>query len=173
MELAWETTGYSIDYFILKSRLYQSGNKFNQIERIDGAEGSASYQYNDEQASPGLIYEYQLIGVVDCADALLTTDTLYTYGFRTPTGDIYGRVTFESGQAEKDVEVRLETDEGIPGQSLLLDNTQFAKIEDSAFLQNCDTAITLHRITSYNVCYTKLLRGIYFIWFNLFQIIFY
>lgn len=83
-----------VDYFTIKNRIYQSGDPFKQIQQITGTDGSELYQFNDEQSNPGIIYEYQVVGVTNCADVTIYTDTLYTYGFRTPTGDIYGRVTF-------------------------------------------------------------------------------
>lgn len=142
IELEWETDGLIIDYFLVKNRLYQSGKVFKQIAQVDGAAGSAFYQYSDMQSTPGEIYEYQIVGVTRCADVTVYTDTLYAYGFRTPTGDIYGRVTFESGQAEENVEVRLESDEGIMGRSLELNDTTFASI-DTLFLESSTTALTL------------------------------
>lgn len=142
-ELFWETDDKPIDYFTIKSRIYQSGLEFKQIDQVQGAIGSSYYQYNDEQCNPGEIYEYQIIGVIQCADVSKTSDTLYTYGFRTPTGDIYGRVTFENGQAVKDVEVRLECDDGIPGKSIELTSTQFASVNNDSLLKTNTDSLTV------------------------------
>lgn len=142
-ELFWETDGKPIDFFTVKSRIYQSGLEFKQIDQVMGASGSKLYQYNDEQASPGEIYEYQIIGIIQCANVTVSTDTLYTYGFRTPTGDIYGRVTFEDGQAEENVEVRLETDDGIMGKSMNLTGGQVATIDNISFLETNTDSITI------------------------------
>ncbi len=143
VELSWDTDGLPINYFIVKSRIYESGNAFKQTMQVTAADGSELYQAADEQANPGTIYEYQIIGVVNCADVTVYTDTLYTYGFRTPSGDIYGRVTFENGQAEEKVEVRLERDEGEWGKSLAFTGTQYATINDTAFLKNNPDSLTV------------------------------
>ena len=141
--LEWETDGMIIDYFTVKNRVYGSGNVFKQISQVTGTAGSEFYQFSDEQSTPGVIYEYQIAGVTRCADVTIYTDTLYTYGFRTPTGDIYGRVTFENGQAEENVEVRLESDEDVSGKSLELKAAAFATINNTAFLHTATTALTI------------------------------
>ena len=49
-------------------------------------------------AIPGIVYDYRIKGQVMCSGNLLESDEELTdVGFRTPTGDIYGRVTFENG----------------------------------------------------------------------------
>jgi len=157
-EVFWETDGKPIDFFTVKSRIYQSGLEFKQIDQVLGASGSKLYQYNDEQSSPGEIYEYQIIGIIQCADVTVSTDTLYTYGFRTPTGDIYGRVTFEDGQAEENVEVRLETDDGIMGKSMNLTGGQVATIDNISILETNTDSITIQAwIAPDNVIGTQII----------------
>lgn len=142
-EISWETDGLPIDNFTVKSRIYDSGLEFEQIDQVMGAPGSSFYQYNDMQSNPGEIYEYQIIGIVQCAGVTTSTDTLYAYGFRTPTGDIYGRVTFENGQAEENVEVRLESEDGVMGKSMELTTAQFATIDSNSFLETNTDSITI------------------------------
>src|SRR5690606_14820294 len=70
-------------------------------------------------------------------------DTLYAIGFRSPTGNIYGRITYENGQAVENVAVRLQNNDGSRlGQSIYLNGNanSYLKIdslnhpfEDSAF----------------------------------------
>lgn len=164
IELEWETDGLIIDYFTVKNRVYQSGKVFKQIAQVTGTAGSEFYQYSDMQSTPGEIYEYQIVGVTRCADVTVYTDTLYAYGFRTPTGDIYGRVTFESGQAEEKVEVRLESEEGVMGQSLELNASTYASI-DTLFLEHTTAALTLQawlspdEVTGIRKIFSK--RGMY------------
>ena len=143
IELSWETDGMPIDYFSVKNRIFQSGNAFKQIAQVTGTIGSESYQFSDGQSNPGEIYEYQIIGVTKCTDVTIYTDTLLTYGFRTPTGDIYGRVTFENGQAEENVEVRLESGEGISGRSLVFDAGHTATINNTSFLETSTESVTV------------------------------
>lgn len=142
-ELTWSTDGLPITIFAIKSRIYQSGDEFKQIDQVDGSNATKLYQYNDEKCNPGEIYEYQLIGLVSCAEKTVSTDTLYAFGFRTPTGDIYGRVTFESGQAVNAVEVRLESSDGVVGQSMLNTGGEAATIADTTFLTSNTDSLTL------------------------------
>ena len=47
-------------------------------------------------------------GSKECANEEVKTHD-YSYGFCTATGNIFGRITFESGQGVPNVEVSLET----------------------------------------------------------------
>jgi hypothetical protein len=149
-ELSWETDGLPIDFFAIKSRIYKSGNDFKQIDQVQGSDGSKLYQYNDEVCNPGQIYEYQIVGIVQCADKVVNTDTLYTFGFRTPTGDIYGRVTFDNGQAEEGVQVILESSDGVVGKSMLLATDKVATIDNNALLETNTDSITIQAWVSPN-----------------------
>ncbi len=142
-EISWETDGVVVDLFSIKSRIYGSNAAFEQIDQVFGSNASKYYQYNDVKCNPGEIYEYQIIGLVQCAGETKSTDTLYTYGFRTPTGNIYGRVTFENGQAVENVEVRLESEDGVMGKSMELTMPQFATIDSNSFLESQTDSITM------------------------------
>lgn len=142
-EISWETDGLPVNLFAIKSRIYQSGSAFKQIDQVQGSNASTLYQYNDEICNPGEIYEYQLIGIVECADKIVSTDTLYAFGFRTPTGDIYGRVTFDNGQAEEGVEVILESSDGIIGKSMILSSDKFATVDNTSLFETNIDSITM------------------------------
>lgn len=149
-ELSWETDGLPVNLFAIKSRIYESGTDFKQIDQVQGSDASKLYQYNDEICNPGEIYEYQIIGIVECADKIVSTDTLYAFGFRTPTGDIYGRVTFESGQAEEGVEVILESSDGIIGKSINFTADKIASIDNNLLLETNTDSITIQAWVSPN-----------------------
>ncbi len=135
-ELTWTTDGLAIDLFAIKRRHYNSGEVFKQIELINASDAATNYQYNDATGNPGEIYEYEIVGLVNCADGTRETDPLYSYGFRTPTGDIYGRVTFQNGQAEQNVQLIVEGSDGLIGKSMVMDAGTAATIDDPHFMED-------------------------------------
>lgn len=123
IELKWTSVG-AFDKFIVKRRIYGSSDKFEQVLTVDGSEVMEEYMTDDVNCVPGVIYQYQVAGYVNCSSEVIESNSLEDIGFRTPTGDIYGRVTFENGQAVADVEVRAEVAEGsgLTGKSYRFNN---------------------------------------------------
>ncbi len=143
VQVDWEITGGSAETFSIKRRPYGSGQNFRQIDTKDGSDANSEYQYTDLTAEPGQIYEYQIAGLTSCANGTLEVNSPVAYGFRTPTGDIYGRVTFENGQAVEDVEVVLESSDAAVGKSLLLTAGNTAIINNSGFLASAKDSVTI------------------------------
>lgn len=143
-ELDWRTEG-EFDNYIVKRKIYGSQDNYIQIANIPGS-SSSELQTDDEKGAPGVYYEYMILGAVKCNNQLrYSKDTLYAVGFRAPTGNIYGRITYESGQAVENVSVRLENqDDAQLGQSVHLDGT------DSSYLY-IDTLHTLFADTAFTV----------------------
>ena len=140
-ELRWTANG-EIDNFIIKRALYGSNN-FVQIAQVPGS-STGEYQYDDAKGSPGTYYTYQVQGIVSCNGTVIpSAETLQSIGFRSPTGNIYGRITYENGQSVEDVGVRLQSNDvaqlgksvylnGRADSYLKLDNTN-TPFADSAF----------------------------------------
>lgn len=146
VSLEWEIEGGSVDQFSIRAREYGSNGDWKQIEQIEANVASTSYQYSDTKAVPGVIYEYQIVAVKNCGGG--NDQVPYEgeiIGFRTPTGDIYGRVTFENGQAVAGVEVRAEMaeGEGIAGKAYVVDGNDYLKIDNARLLQEATAAVTL------------------------------
>lgn len=146
VSLEWEIEGGSVDEFSIRAREYGSNGDWKQIEQIDANVASTSYQYSDTKAVPGVIYEYQIVAVKNCGggnDQIPYEGEII--GFRTPTGDIYGRVTFENGQAVAGVEVRAEIaeGEGITGKAYVADGNDQLKIDNARLLQEATATVTL------------------------------
>lgn len=110
VNLNWETDGLPLDLFAIMRREHNEST-YQQIEQIDGNALSSTYQYTDEKTRPGVIYDYKVVGLLQCGGNIVESPSKESVGFRTPTGDIYGRISFENGDAEADVEVRLEPTE--------------------------------------------------------------
>lgn len=137
VELEWTTDGLPIAVFSLQAREYGTTGEFKQIALVDANEASTSYSYSDTKSIPGVTYEYKIVSTTTCGDE--NRSVAYgtnQIGFRTPTGNIYGRVTFDNGQAEAGVEVRAEpTDNtGITGKAYVFDGTSHLTVDSAAVL---------------------------------------
>ncbi|MEO9003944.1 MAG: LamG-like jellyroll fold domain-containing protein [Ginsengibacter sp.] len=144
VELSWNSQGV-FDNYILKRKVYGSSDNFIQIANIPGS-STVSLQAEDAKGSPGVYYQYMVLGAVKCNDELkYSKDTLYAIGFRAPTGNIYGRVTYESGQSVQDVAVRLlNNDNSQLGQSIYLNGTDSSYLKlDSLHTPFEDSAFTI------------------------------
>lgn len=109
VELAWSSKGNFERFVINRKEHGAPDTDYKQIAVTEGNEAQNDYYYNDVNAVPGVVYDYQIKGQVMCSGNLLESDEVLTdVGFRTPTGDIYGRVTFESGQAVSGAKVSAE-----------------------------------------------------------------
>ena len=81
-----------------------------------------------------------------CSGKLIESDEKLTdVGFRTPTGDIYGRVTFESGQAVSGAKVSAEPTEGsgVPGKSYVFTGASNLTVDNDQLLNDATQAATL------------------------------
>ena len=113
VELEWTCDQNPIEVFAIRAREYGTGNDFRQIDQVQASQSSTYYTYSDTKSIPGVVYEYEIVAIASCGNQPVSSPyEHHEIGFRTPTGDIYGRVTFESGQAVPDVEVRAEVSEG-------------------------------------------------------------
>ena len=100
VELAWSSKGNFERFVINRKEHGTPDTDYKQIAVTEGNEAQNDYYYNDVNAIPGVVYDYRIKGQVMCSGNLLESkEELTDVGFRTPTGDIYGRVTFENGQA--------------------------------------------------------------------------
>ena len=143
VELDWKVAegSGSLDVFSVQRREYgepdRTKNPYVQIATVEALNGIVNYSYTDTKAVPGKVYEYLIEGSKECANEEVKTED-YSYGFTTPTGNIYGRLTFDSenGQAVAGAEVRLETKADISGKSYKFDGSYYLEVNDSTFLQN-------------------------------------
>ena len=142
VELDWKVAegSGSLDVFSVQRREYgeadRTKNPYVQIATVEALNGIVNYAYTDTRAVPGKVYEYLIEGSKECANEEVKTED-YSYGFTTPTGNIYGRLTFDSenGQAVAGAEVRLETKADISGKSYKFDGSYYLEVNDSSFLK--------------------------------------
>ncbi|MDB5279232.1 MAG: Pentaxin family [Ferruginibacter sp.] len=142
-ELRWSTNG-SFDNFIIKRAVYGTTN-FVQMATVPGSTNS-EYQTDDAKGTPGVYYTYQVIGAVKCNNTtVFSKETLAGVGFRSPTGNIYGRITYENGQAVQDVSVRLQSNDQVQlGKSVYLNGTANSYLQlDSTTAPFSDSSFTI------------------------------
>ena len=146
VELAWSSKG-NFERFVINRKEHGSPDTdYKQIAVTEGNEAQNDYYYNDVNAVPGVVYDYQIKGQVMCSGNLLESDEVLTdVGFRTPTGDIYGRVTFESGQAVSGAKVSAEPTEGsgVPGKSYVFTGASNLTVDNDQLLNDATQAVTL------------------------------
>lgn len=128
VEISWSTEGPAFDNFSVRRRLYnpnyQDDSSFEQIASVSGAATQSFYSVEDKNCVPGVIYEYKVVGLSKCANETIESLTQpQAIGFRSPTGQIIGRVTFEDGQAVEGVDVQVSSREDIGGQSVEFEGT--------------------------------------------------
>lgn len=109
--LQWESQGQFDDYIVERKIYGNAASNFAQITTVNGSSAS-TLQTTDASGQPGVYYEYMVVGAVKCNnETKYSKDTLYAVGFRSPTGNVYGRVTYSNGQAVENVSVRLQNDD--------------------------------------------------------------
>lgn len=145
VELEWTSDGLPIEFFAIKAREYGTDDEFRQIDKVEANVASTQYSYSDTKSVPGLVYEYKIVAVTNCGGE--TTELEYPtneIGFRTPTGDIYGRVTFENGQAVPDVEVRAEATDGtgVSGKAYSFSGFDKLQVANTKLLSNATAEAT-------------------------------
>jgi len=145
-EINWLTQG-SFDAFAVMRKPYGADDsQYKQIGTMQGSEVTNVYLYKDDIGIPGVVYEYLIKGLVNCGGSVIESNTgnpQSDIGFRTPTGDFYGRITFDNGQAVEGVTVKATTDDLISASSLAFTSGTTASIDSLSLLQNNTTAATL------------------------------
>ena len=143
VELSWLSDGGFDDYAIERKLADAPDTAYEQISTIKASATTSIYTAVDIYGEAGKVYSYRVKGLAKCNNSIEESNLLEDIGFRTPTGDIYGRVTFENNQAEEGVEVILETLDKLPGKSLQFDGTVTATIDSLNFLSGNTDSITL------------------------------
>ncbi|GHT64641.1 hypothetical protein AGMMS50239_22700 [Bacteroidia bacterium] len=143
VELDWNSNGSFDQFAIERKENGASANEWKTIQTVAGNSVLTSYKANDVTGSAGIVYDYRITGLLNCSESIIYSNKVEDVGFRTPTGDIYGRVTFENGQAVEGVEVSVETEVAIESKSLAFTAGAVATVNDTSFLKNNTDSVTL------------------------------
>ncbi|MDL2208562.1 T9SS type A sorting domain-containing protein [Parabacteroides sp. OttesenSCG-928-O15] len=118
----WKAEGNFDNFIIRRVRYGDPESSARQIENIPGSAATGIYSYVDKDGSAGVYYTYLVHGVTKCEKNIYSSkDTLRSVGFRSPTGSIYGQVTYKSGQAVPGVNILLTAGDLPLGTSMYLD----------------------------------------------------
>lgn len=133
VELSWKVTS-AFDEIAVERREFNGSSDFKKIQNVS-AMATSDYVIEDKTCLPGVMYEYRVYGLTNCAGEVISSkDTITDYGFRNPTADFYGMVTYENGQSVDSVEVRLETEDNIKTYALSFDGNVSAIVPGAKVL---------------------------------------
>lgn len=142
VNLKWKATDDVDEIVVERREVYSSDTAFRKIETVSATVNS-DLSYDDNSCLPGILYEYRIYGLKECGGTrLYTEESLHDFGFRTPTGDFYGHITFENGQGVDSVSVRLEADGDLEAYALSLNGTGKVEIPGKNILADT-SAVTL------------------------------
>lgn len=123
-EISWHTEN-AFDNFIVDRKVYgEPDETYKQIGSTQYEQTMTDFVYEDKKGSIGTIYQYRVRGATACgADGLKYSNALEVVGFRSSTGIISGRVTYENGQAVQGVEILPKTEGLNLGKAIRLTGT--------------------------------------------------
>ena len=101
--LNWVSTSQNvIDEYQISRRRYDSGDNWQVVKIIDRG---TTQTWIDEDATPGIYYEYAIIGFAPCGNNLLFTDSAFSVGMRQPEGLLSGQVNYQGGNPVSGVKI--------------------------------------------------------------------
>lgn len=145
VELQWYSKGGFTQFLVYRSATgnFSGAVQIGSVPAVSTA--GSTMLYEDTRPLAGTYYTYYIRGVKECGGDNSTTDSLVAVGFRAPTGNVYGRVTYENGQAVENVAVRLQNNGGVlPGRSIFLNGNPNSYLTlDSLYTPLSDTAFSM------------------------------
>ena len=113
--ISWACIGL-LDEFVILRKIYGSTDAPRQIISLDAKTSTSSgasrdYEVEDQTGDPGVVYEYTVRGMLSCAGNNSQSNDITGIGFRTPTGTVYGRITYSGGQVVQNVDVLASSDD--------------------------------------------------------------
>ena len=120
VQLTWEQNPNSIINKIkIGRRVLGSGEDFVQI----ASENPGTALFNDLTADAGVIYEYRLFAESLCENTTILSNSVYSVGFRTRSGQVNGKVSYTGGNAVKGVKIIAEKTTSTQSKVLRLSGT--------------------------------------------------
>ena len=134
-EVSWVSHN-AFDNFVIERKPYGAADsEYAQVGSVTYQNTLTEYSFDDTKGAIGTIYEYRVYGITKCVDVMVySTDTLVSVGFRSGTGVISGRVTYENGQAVSGVEILPQSDDQDSGKAARLDGSGQIVTEDALVL---------------------------------------
>ena len=121
VDLKWKVEG-GFDAFRIRRVEYSPDGSKDTIT-IDNINSTASEVMlaSDTKGAPGVYYRYIVDGMVVCDKTPVYSNVLSSIGFRSPTGSIYGQLTYKNGQAVPFADVFVKSDQPLGGKSIHFD----------------------------------------------------
>jgi len=159
VELRWYTNG-TMNEYVDRFKIYRKEYGSTKDSSLVAIVENTVLSWRDEYAEANRLYEYTVYAEGVSKNFVIENINFQRgVGFRTPTGRVSGRITYEGGTAVENVRVISETDDELPNYSIQLDNNDYLSIKkynnenlfvfDTAFTFQCwfkQSADTLHSI---------------------------
>lgn len=139
----WETDGKEATYYSVQRRRYDASfgkeDNWTTLQNIT-ASTQSRYTYSDANCLPTTLYEYRIMAGMEYEEHKFYSYSEVTRGFRRPTGTVYGRITFESGQGVPavDVQATLAEGEALQAKAFMLDGSSTLTVNDSTMLNGAE-----------------------------------
>lgn len=129
VKLQWKSHG-NFDKFIIKRIEYHNPTDTVLIHTLSNV-SQGSYSYEDTGGSPGIYYIYTVEGAIICNKQEVLSNRIEDVGFRSPTGNVYGRITYKGGQSVPEVEVKATSSD----TDLEFSRSMFFPYDGNAYLE--------------------------------------
>ena len=127
VKLNWDVNqiGTNNTYYSLGRRIVGKDiSEFKEIYTVSGT--NDNYFYEDNLATPGQYYEYQISAYSDCGGGKVLSNSKTDIGFSQNSGIVSGRIYYGTGVSVQDAKVNLiksdNTDDSEQFRSLRVDN---------------------------------------------------
>ncbi|NJK84094.1 MAG: hypothetical protein HC912_10135 [Saprospiraceae bacterium] len=133
VELSWTAQS---DVPIDRYRVYRKVLGTTDSVQIDVVSGNTNL-YRDQTADAGVLYDYTIVGELDCDGDVLRSNVVSTVGYRSATALVSGQITYTGGNAVEGVKVLVSPADGTQvGKSLNLDGVDDKVTFDSISWMN-------------------------------------
>lgn len=132
VELSWECNNENIltGFNLLRKQIGTADSLFQTINVLD----PQLRFYIDNTSDGGVLYEYALVGMVDCDNSTEYSDTIRSVGFRSPFGTVTGQVNYTGGIAVENVKITAQSSSGVQGKALEFTGAESLQIQNNTNL---------------------------------------
>lgn len=132
VQLEWSTPNVDV---ISQYRVYRKVYGSNSDSVIVGTANIGEGTYFDNTAASGVLYKYTLVGVLNCAGTTRYSNITEDVGFRSASGTVSGRITYQGGFALNNARVTVTpAATSFLGASMLLNGSGLLLVPNSSKL---------------------------------------
>lgn len=96
VQLEWKTPNIDL---LTSYRIFRKVYGTTSDSTLIGTVGQGQLLFTDVQAVSGVLYKYSVVGVLNCAGAILFSNITEDIGFRSAFGTVAGKITYQGGTA--------------------------------------------------------------------------